>query len=268
MRDLIAATCLIFLLKIVNHQFFSLCDLEIWWMTSKNNRAPFLCYFKFFASFQSHRWILTGITVRKCSIRVKIGNFLSRVTLKFEGWPWKTIGHVCHPNSSFVHHFKAIDEFKLELQSGNAHSGQNRWCFVPCDLGIWRMTLKNNGAPLLWQCKLCASFRDHWWIQTGVTVRKHPNWVNIDDFFELHDLEIWRMTSKNNRAPLQSNIKVCASFHHHMSIQTGVTVRKRLNWVLTSVKHTSTRWVPSEKDVTDVRRDSQTDGQTDRLNHS
>ena len=50
------------------------------------------------------------------------------------------------------------------------------------------------------------------------------------------------MTSKNNRAPLLSNIKVCASFHHYMSIQTGVTVPKHLNWVLTSVTLTFDLW--------------------------
>ena len=43
------------------------------------------------------------------------------------------------------------------------------------------------------------------------------------------------MTFKNNRAPLLSNIKLYASFRHHMWIQTGVTVRKRLSWVVTSV---------------------------------
>ena len=43
------------------------------------------------------------------------------------------------------------------------------------------------------------------------------------------------MTLKNNRAPLLSNIKLYASFHHHMWIQTGVTVRKRWSWVVTSV---------------------------------
>ena len=41
------------------------------------------------------------------------------------------------------------------------------------------------------------------------------------------------MTLKNNRAPLLSNIKLYVSFHHHMWIQTGVTVRKRLSWVVT-----------------------------------
>ena len=52
-----------------NRRFYVLCDLEIWRMTLKNNRAPLLC----------------------CS--------------------------------SLVHHFIAIGEFKLELQSRNALFG-------------------------------------------------------------------------------------------------------------------------------------------------
>ena len=55
----------------------------------KNSRTPLLCYFKLCASFQSHRWIQTGVTVRKRSIRVKIGYFLSCVTIKFDRWLWK-----------------------------------------------------------------------------------------------------------------------------------------------------------------------------------
>ena len=74
--------------------FFVPCALEIWWMTLKNNRAPFLCCFTLCASFHSHQWIQTKVTVWKRSIRVKIGNLLSRVTLKFDGWPWKTIGNL------------------------------------------------------------------------------------------------------------------------------------------------------------------------------
>ena len=50
--------------------------------------------------------------------------------------------------------------------------GQIRWFLEPCDLEIWRMTFKNNRAPLLCYLKLCAAFHSHWWIQTGVTVRK------------------------------------------------------------------------------------------------
>ena len=121
LRDLIAAASLVILLKLdSNRRFFSPCDLEIWWTTQKNNRAPLLCYFKLFASFRSHWWIQTGVTVRKHLIWVKIDNFFSRVTLKFDGWPSKTIGHLFSATSSFVQHFEAIGEFKLELQSGNA----------------------------------------------------------------------------------------------------------------------------------------------------
>ena len=95
------------------------CDLEIWRMTLKNNRAPHLCYFKLCVLFHSHWSIQTGVTVRKPQIQVKIGNFLSRVTLKFDRWPWKTIGHLSYATSSFVHAFIVICEFKLELESGN-----------------------------------------------------------------------------------------------------------------------------------------------------
>ena len=121
LRDLIAATGLVILLKFdPNHRFFSPCGLEILWMTLENNRAPLLYYIKLCASFQIHQWFETEVTVRKHSIRVKIGDFLSCVTLKFDGWPWKTIGHLFYTTPSFVHHFKSIGEFKLELQSGNA----------------------------------------------------------------------------------------------------------------------------------------------------
>ena len=108
--------------------------------------------------------------VRKRSIWVKIGDVLHRVTFKFDGWPWKTIAHLSFAVSSFVQHFIAIGEFKLELQ------------LEPCDLEIWRMTLKNNRAPLLCYFKLYASFRSHRWIKAGVTVRKRPIWIKIDDF--------------------------------------------------------------------------------------
>ena len=46
--------------------------------------------------------------VRKRPIWVKIGDVLYRVTLKFDGWPWKTIGHLSFAVSSFVQHFIAI----------------------------------------------------------------------------------------------------------------------------------------------------------------
>ena len=110
-------------------------------MTLENNRAPLLYYTKLCASFQIHRWIEIGVTVLKRSIWVKMGNFLSRVTLKFDGWPCKTIGHLFYATSSFVYHFIPIGEFKFELQSGTAQFGSKSTIFFS------RATLKFDGWP-------------------------------------------------------------------------------------------------------------------------
>ena len=56
---------------------------------------------------------------------------LSCVTLKFDGWLWKTIGPIFYATSSFVHHFKSIGEIKLQLQSGNAQLGSKLVIFCP-----------------------------------------------------------------------------------------------------------------------------------------
>ena len=167
--------------------------------------------------------------------------------------------------------------------------GQNRRFFVPSVLEIWRMTLKNNRAPLLCCFKLCASFHNHWWIQTGVTVQKHPIWVKIDDFLlSVSVLEIWRMTLKNNTAPLLSNSKLRASFHHHMWIQNSnwsyspetakwshdlcdldlwpwpLAWTLLLSMVITPEYFMVIRWQEhSEKGVTDRQTDRRTDRRTE-----
>ena len=58
-----------------NRQFFRLCDREIWWMTLQKYRTPLLCNFKLCASFRSHWWIQTWVTVRKRPIWVKLEDF-------------------------------------------------------------------------------------------------------------------------------------------------------------------------------------------------
>ena len=209
-------------------RFLAPCDLEIWRMTLKNNRAPLLSNIKLYVSFHHHMWIQTGVTVRK-----RFSWVVTSVTLTFDLRPWpfawtlpwslvitpenfmmirwwqhsqkgvtdrqtdrqtdwtshiaawsllKTIGHLFYATSSFVHHFEAIGEFKLELQSGNAQYGSNSAIFRAVWPWNWRMTLKSNRAPLLFYFKLCASFRSHLFIQTGVTVRKRPIWVKFNDF--------------------------------------------------------------------------------------
>ena len=121
--------------------FFVPCDLDICWVTLKDNRAPFLYHIKLCPSFQSHQWTQTWVTVRKSSIRVKI---VSRVTLKFDGWPWKIIGHLFYTTPSVVHNFKAISEFKLKLQCRNSQFWSKSAIFCPVwprnltdDLGFW-----------------------------------------------------------------------------------------------------------------------------------
>ena len=100
-------------------------------------RANLLCYFKLCASFRSNWWIKTGVTVRKRPIWVKIGDFFVRVTLKFDGWPWETIGHLFHATSSFMHHFVAICSCKVMVRK-RPNSGQNRRFF--CPVRPWNLT--------------------------------------------------------------------------------------------------------------------------------
>ena len=192
-----------------------LCDLDLW---------PFAWTLRWSLvitpeNFMMIRWwehSQKGVTDRRTDRQTK--NTICRAA-----WSQlKTVGHLYYATSSSMHHFVAISEFQLELHSGNAqfgskstiffsrvtlqfdvwpwtrqiwgiwklrpayspetpNLGQNRWCFVPCDLEIWWMT-ENNRAPLLCCFKLCATFHSHLWIQTGVVVRKRPIWVKLDDF--------------------------------------------------------------------------------------
>ena len=64
-------------------RFLQPCDLEIWCMTLKNYRAPLLYIFKLCASFHSHWWNQTGVTVQK-----RLSWASTSVTLTFDLWPW------------------------------------------------------------------------------------------------------------------------------------------------------------------------------------
>ena len=200
-------------------------------MILKNNRVLLLYHVKLCASFQIHQWIQTGVTVRKRSIRVEIGDILSRLTLKFDGWPCKTIGHLFYNTSSCVHYFKSIGEVKLELQSGNTQFGSTLMIFCPVgprnlmdDLG------KQWGTSSIIHKTVC--------IISNPSVKSNlsysPETLNLcqtRQFFVPWDLENWRMTLYNKRAPLLRCFKLCASFHSHWWIQTGVTVRTYPFWV-------------------------------------
>ena len=124
--DLIAATGLVIILKLdPNHRFFSLCDLEIWWLTLKNNRAPLIAT----SSFLHH---FVAIRNFKLELQFRNAKFGSNSTIVRAVWPWclmddleKTIGHL---SPSFVN---------------------SKWSYGPetvklscdfCDLDLWPLT--------------------------------------------------------------------------------------------------------------------------------
>ena len=103
------------------------------------------------------QWIQTGVTVWNRSIRGKLGDFflsvwLLSVWLKFDGQPWKTVGHLLYATSSFLHHFVAINEFKLELRSGNTQIGAKFvLTSVTLNFDLW-------SAPFVWTSLLSMVF--------------------------------------------------------------------------------------------------------------
>ena len=83
---------------------------------------------------------LIAATSQVISNWIQIVNFSARVTVKFDGWPRKIIGHFFYTTSSFVHHFKSIGEFKLDLQSRNAQFGSQLVTCYP----VWPWNLIND----------------------------------------------------------------------------------------------------------------------------
>ena len=136
-----------------------------------------------------------------------------------------------------MHHFVAIGEFKLELQSGNPQFGPKSTIFR----AVWPWNLmddlKNNRASLLSTTKLYASFYHHMWIQTGVRIRERLSWVMT---FVTLTFDLWPWP---------------------------FAWTSLLSLVITPENLVAIRWQEhSEKGVTDrqTETDRQTDGQTER----
>ena len=114
-----------------------------------------------------------------------------------------------------------------------------------CDLDLWPW-------PFAWTSLLSLVITPEnfmmigWWEhgQKGVTDRRTDRQTDGQTDGRT-DWTIHRaawIAAKNNRAPLLCCFQLCAWFHCHMWIQTGVKVRKRLSWVLTSVTLTFDLW--------------------------
>ena len=131
LRDLIAATGLIILLKLDwNQRLFSPFDLEIWQMTSKVigqlsfTTSSFVHHFKSISAFRHELQSGNPLNWR----------FLSLVTLRFDGWIWKRIVHLFYTASSFVHQFK-VCEWVIKFNSLSGNSRQRGPCslYKPCN---------------------------------------------------------------------------------------------------------------------------------------
>ena len=99
---------------------------------------------------------------------------------------------------------KASGEKSLNLSHGDF--------FVPCDLEIWRMTLKTIDHLFYATSSLVHHF-------IAISELKLELWSGNTQFgsklvifFILCDLEIWQLTLKNNKAPRLCYFKLCASF--------------------------------------------------------
>ena len=180
-------------------------------MTSKNNRAPRLYYIKHCASFQSHQWTQTGITVRQCSIRVKI--YFGSV------WAWNLADDLENQKDTFpiLRHSLSIISKNSNWSDGpeTLNSGQ-----IGDFLAAWPRNLtddldKQQGNSSIPRQALCViskpSVNSNWGYSPETS-----NWGRNRWFSVLCDLEIWLMTLKNNRAPLLCYFKLFASFHSYL----------------------------------------------------
>ena len=143
LRDLIVATGLAILLKLdSNLRLFARVTLKFdgWpWQIIRHvlyTTSSFVYHVISISEFKLESQSENGPSGSNSTI------FFSCVTLRFDSWLWKTIGHFFHATSRFVHYLVAIVELKFELQSGNAEVGSNSMILEPCDLEIWLMTLK------------------------------------------------------------------------------------------------------------------------------
>ena len=79
--------------------------------------------------------------------------------------------------------------------------------------------------------ELSLRFHSHRWIQTRVMSPETPDsGQNWRFFCPLWPWNLTKITLKENRAPLLFHCKRLAWHRSHLRIQTGFTVRKRLNW--------------------------------------
>ena len=98
-----------------------------------------------------------------------------------ENWPMTLknnrvpISHLWKAAVKFQSHWQNKTGVIIRKRSKSGEIGQNRHFSGPCDLEIWRMTLKINRAPLPYPIKLGIKFHSNRSNLSGVIVRKRQN---------------------------------------------------------------------------------------------
>ena len=156
-------------------------------MTSKSNRTPIICCFKLFASFLSHPWI------QSYSPETPNSGQNWRFSLQWRHYGIDSVSNH-QPHDCLLKRLFGADQRK--------HQSSASLAFVR---GIHRRPVNS----------------PH---KRPVTRKMFP-FDEVIMFFPC-ELEIWQMTLKNNMTLLLCYSKLCASFHSHLWIQTGVTIRK------------------------------------------
>ena len=145
-------------------RFLEPCDLDIWQKTLQNNGHLFYA-----TSSLVHHFVLIG----EFKLKLQSGNvqFGSKSTISWAVWPRNFTDDPQKQQGVCFMLLQALYIISYPLVNSNwryspeTHNlGQIRRFLEPCDLEIWRITLKNNRAPLLCYFKFCATFHSHWWI--------------------------------------------------------------------------------------------------------
>ena len=165
-----------------NWRLFVPCDLEIWWMTLKNNSWIGHLFYTTL-SFVQHFKAIGIFKLELQSGNAQFGsNWQFFVPCDIQNWRM-TLKNNSAPPLCYI---KLCASFPIHGWSQTWVTVRKRsiWVkigdfFVPRDLEISWMTLKNNRASLLYYIKLCAAFQSHWCIQTWVKVRKRPKFSHV-----------------------------------------------------------------------------------------
>ena len=157
-------------------QMYSQITRKLWYICGSCGVYNFICYmhlfFVFFfinlyvnAKYICNIFFKDVVWILSINTYISIYMHLSTLVCFMESIPWIFCLYFVRCFLGFwTRQIWGIWKLRPAYSPETPNLGQNRWCFVPCDLEIWWMTLENNNASLFCCFKLCATFHSHWWI--------------------------------------------------------------------------------------------------------